>query len=118
MENVRVDLAAQIRFLRDLQGYSQDSLASHLGISQQAYQKLECGKCRITEDRLVQISAFLEIEPWQIKSLNRIELMSVYEQRQEHSARLKIKKEVLSIQNQIEELKKQNEHLLRQLNNS
>lgn len=46
-----LDLGSRIRFFRELKGISQEALATQLGISQQAYQKIESGATRLDIER-------------------------------------------------------------------
>lgn len=46
-----LDLGSKIRFFREMKGISQEALASQLGISQQAYQKIECGSTKLDIER-------------------------------------------------------------------
>jgi transcriptional regulator with XRE-family HTH domain len=51
-----------IRYLRESKGYSQDYVASMLGISQSTYANIELGKAKVTMERLMQISEILEAD--------------------------------------------------------
>jgi len=55
-------VAAKIRKIREGKNYSQDYLAAKLGISQNAYSKIELGYSNITLSRLVHISEILETD--------------------------------------------------------
>ncbi len=55
-------VAAKIRKIREEKSYSQDYLAAKLGISQNAYSKIELGYSNITLSRLISISEILEID--------------------------------------------------------
>lgn len=59
-------VAGNIRKVRDVRNYTQDYLAAKLGISQNAYSKIELGYSKITLERLFSISAILEIEVMQL----------------------------------------------------
>jgi len=52
-----------IRKYRDLRNYSQDYVARKMGISQNAYSKLETGKIPMTIDRLCEVARILDIAP-------------------------------------------------------
>ena len=58
----KLDLGHKIRFFREMKGYSQESLALELGISQQAYQKIESGITRLDVERAELIAKQLGIE--------------------------------------------------------
>lgn len=53
-------IAERIRQLRRSKDYSQQFMADGLGISQNAYSKLESGKTPIHLDRLCEVSALLD----------------------------------------------------------
>lgn len=55
-------IAANIRRIRELKNYTQDYLAAKLGISQNAYSKIELGYSNITLSRLFNIAEILEID--------------------------------------------------------
>ena len=55
-------VAANIRKIREFRDYTQEYLAMKLGISQNAYSKIELAYTRITLERLIQIAAILEID--------------------------------------------------------
>jgi len=54
-------VAGNIKKVRGIRNYTQDYLAAKLGISQNAYSKIELGYSRITLERLFSISAILEV---------------------------------------------------------
>ncbi|WP_293299103.1 helix-turn-helix transcriptional regulator [Pedobacter sp. UBA4863] len=54
-------VASKIRKLRENKNFSQEYLAKKIGISQNAYSKIELGYSKITLDRLIHISHILEI---------------------------------------------------------
>lgn len=55
-----------IRMARRVRDYSQEYMAISLGISQNAYSKLEAGKTPLTLDRLLAISSILGVTPEEI----------------------------------------------------
>lgn len=56
------NIASNIRRIRESKGYTQEYLAMKLGISQNAYSKIELGYTKITLERLFQIARIIEIE--------------------------------------------------------
>lgn len=56
------NIASNIRRIRESKGYTQEYLAMKLGISQNAYSKIELGYTRITLERLFHISKIIEVE--------------------------------------------------------
>ena len=69
------EIGNSIRIARLLKGFSQQNMASELGMKQQSYQLIECGKTHITKDRLKQICDILEIEVSLIKVLSNFDLL-------------------------------------------
>lgn len=61
-----------IRHLRRGKEYSQQYIAFRLGISQNAYSKLEGGKTVLTLERLFEISNILNIAPTKLLEEDRI----------------------------------------------
>ncbi|GAB3920859.1 hypothetical protein GCM10028827_03290 [Mucilaginibacter myungsuensis] len=55
-------LATSIRQLRESLYYSQEYMGVKLGIGQNAYSKIELGKCKITVERLAGIANILNID--------------------------------------------------------
>ncbi|MCJ8210538.1 helix-turn-helix domain-containing protein [Mucilaginibacter sp. RS28] len=53
-------VASNIRRVREGKGYTQEYLAMKLGISQNAYSKIELGYTKITLERLFQVAQLLE----------------------------------------------------------
>lgn len=115
MEKVNVKLGSQIRLIRELQGFSQESIALYLGISQQAYQRLESGRSKISDRRLKEIASFLDVDEHKLKYLDRNELLAVLRNEQSPSLRQKLKLEILSIKRELKILKKLNQRLLKEL---
>lgn len=56
-----LNLGSKIRFFRELKGISQEALATQLGISQQAYQKIESGATRLDIERANAIAHELDV---------------------------------------------------------
>lgn len=61
-ELLSLELGSKIRFFRELKGFSQEAIATQLGISQQAYQKIESGSTRLNLDRANVIANELGVE--------------------------------------------------------
>lgn len=51
-----------LRKLRELKGYSQEYVASQLGISQRAYSKIETNQAKLDWNRLAEIAKIFELE--------------------------------------------------------
>jgi transcriptional regulator with XRE-family HTH domain len=54
-------ISEKIRSLRQLRGYSQQNMADSLGVSVNAYSKIECGDTDVSWSRLEQIAKIFEI---------------------------------------------------------
>jgi len=59
-------IAEKIRQVRRTKDYSQQFMADRLGISQNAYSKLESGKTPIHLDRLCEVSVLLDISAFEL----------------------------------------------------
>jgi transcriptional regulator with XRE-family HTH domain len=53
----------KIRKIREIKGFSQEYLASKIGISQRAYSKLEANQIKIDWDRITLIAEILDVDP-------------------------------------------------------
>ncbi|WP_343063018.1 helix-turn-helix transcriptional regulator [Rhabdobacter roseus] len=62
MESKIRSVAANIRKIREFRDYTQEYLAMKLGISQNAYSKIELAYTRLTLERLLQIAYILEVD--------------------------------------------------------
>lgn len=60
MEEIDTEIGNRIRIIREQKGFSQDNLASALGITQPSYARLEKDDKRISVTRLIQIASFLK----------------------------------------------------------
>ena len=75
------EIVSNIRKVREFRNYTQDYLAAKLGISQNAYSKIELGYSNITLSRLIEISEILEvvlvdlIKP-ETESINQLKLLT------------------------------------------
>lgn len=70
-------VACNIRKIREFRNYTQDYLAAKLGISQNAYSKIELGYSKLTLERLFQISSILEVEVMQLITFDPSEFVHV-----------------------------------------
>jgi len=68
-------VAVNIRKIREFRNYTQDYLAAKLGISQNAYSKIELGYSKLTLDRLFRIAVLLEVEPTHLITNDHIEMV-------------------------------------------
>jgi transcriptional regulator with XRE-family HTH domain len=63
-------IGSKIKKIRELKNFSQKYMADKLNITQSSYSNLECGKMKISEERLKDIGLLLEIDPELIKQFN------------------------------------------------
>jgi transcriptional regulator with XRE-family HTH domain len=56
-------ISEKIRSLRQLRGFSQQNMADSLGVSVNAYSKIECGDTDVSWSRLEQVAKVFEIPP-------------------------------------------------------
>ncbi len=61
-----IDIAHKIRKLREKKDYSQTFMADKLGISQNAYSKIEIGLTKISLDRFFEIAKVLNVTPFEL----------------------------------------------------
>jgi len=59
-------VAGNIRKIREYRNYTQDYLAAKLGISQNAYSKIELSYSKLTLDRLFHIALILDVKVTQL----------------------------------------------------
>jgi len=52
-----------MRVLREANGYTQEYIASELGINQNTYSKLESGQTRLTVDRMKKLAELYKVNP-------------------------------------------------------
>jgi len=53
----------KLRLLREAKNWNQEQVAEKLGITQNAYSKIESGQTRLTVERLNELAAIFEVEP-------------------------------------------------------
>jgi len=53
----------KLRLLRLKKGFSQESIAFELGISQKSYSNIENGKTELKNDRIIKLAEILEVNP-------------------------------------------------------
>ncbi|CAG5069605.1 hypothetical protein DYBT9623_02341 [Dyadobacter sp. CECT 9623] len=71
-------VALNIRKIREYRDYTQEYLAMKLGISQNAYSKIELAYTRITLERLIQIAQILEVDSVDLIKGNSEELVRLH----------------------------------------
>jgi|GEM_PF-1430781 len=113
MEIQKIKLAQQIRSIREYKGYSQEVLAQHLGISQQAYQKIESGITRLSKERFLKITKYLELEVSKMNIHQLEEMISPYDKIIDPSNLNELRKEIKSIKKDLQSLKKLNVNILK-----
>jgi len=58
----------KLRLLREFRNYSQEYIAEKLGITQNAYSRIENNQTRLTADRLEKLAFILEVTPMELLS--------------------------------------------------
>lgn len=71
-------VASNIRKIREFRDYTQEYLAMKLGISQNAYSKIELAYTRITLERLIQIAQILEVDSVDLITSNSEDLIRLH----------------------------------------
>jgi len=62
MNELKLNLGKQIKELREIKGFSQEAIALTIGISQQAFQKIESNATKISLRKADQIAKSMEVE--------------------------------------------------------
>jgi transcriptional regulator with XRE-family HTH domain len=70
-------VALNVRKIREFRNYTQEYLALKLGITQNAYSKIELGYTKMTLERLMQIAQILEVETEVILSRKTEDMISI-----------------------------------------
>ncbi|MEE1884815.1 helix-turn-helix domain-containing protein [Pedobacter flavus] len=76
-------VASNIRGVREFRNYTQDYLAAKIGISQNAYSKIELGYSNINLERLFSISQILQVEPSYLISLDLKQLIETISKKED-----------------------------------
>lgn len=71
-------VASNIRKIREYRDYTQEYLAMKLGISQNAYSKIELAYTRITLERLIQIAQILEVDSVDLLNISGEDLIRLH----------------------------------------
>ena len=56
----------KIKQIRELKNFTQEHVATHLGLTTRAYSKIESGETQLTINRLNEISSILGVEPMEV----------------------------------------------------
>lgn len=56
----------KIKQIRELKNFTQEHVATHLGLTIRAYSKIESGETQLTINRLNEISSILGVEPMEV----------------------------------------------------
>ena len=56
----------KIKQIRELKNFTQEHVATHLGLTTRAYSKIESGETQLTINRLNEISSILGVEPLEV----------------------------------------------------
>ena len=59
---MKINLGQKVRQIRELKGYSQEYIASKMGVSQRAYSKMENNETRLDWNKISKIAEIFEIE--------------------------------------------------------
>lgn len=68
----------KIKQLRELKNFTQEYVASQLGLSTRAYSKIESGETQLTINRLNEISSILGISPIEILGFDDKNIFNIY----------------------------------------
>ena len=117
------NIVSNIRRIRDQKGYSQDSMAVELGITQTAYSRIESGESKLTIDRLQEIakildtdiSAFLDASKVTIQSQTNNDSANGYVENLHIENKESAKKLIQSFEKLIQTLEDENRHLKKEI---
>ena len=70
----------KIKQLRELKNYTQEHMASQLGLSTRAYSKIESGETQLTINRLNDIAHILGIKPIEVLGFDHKNIFNKYAQ--------------------------------------
>ena len=56
----------KLKQIRELKNFTQEYVATHLGLTTRAYSKIESGETQLTINRLNEISSILGVEPMEV----------------------------------------------------
>ena len=120
MENIKLNLGAKIKMLREIKGFSQEAIAAEIGLSQQAFQKIEVGDTKVSIERANKIAKSLELDLESLLNfqpnnyLNNCTQSGVVNTNNLVSDKViaQFEKQILILQKEMEFLKNQNTKLL------
>ncbi|HRN42306.1 MAG TPA: helix-turn-helix transcriptional regulator [Vicingus sp.] len=67
---MKKNIGTKVRQLRELKGFTQEYIASQLGVSQRAYSKIETNETRLDWEKLNKIADILEMNPTDIATFD------------------------------------------------
>lgn len=76
-------VASNIRGVREFRNFTQDYLAAKIGISQNAYSKIELGYSNINLERFFRISQILDVDPVYLISLDLKQLIETLSKKED-----------------------------------
>jgi transcriptional regulator with XRE-family HTH domain len=84
LEEKMRSMAYNIRKIREYRNYTQEYLAMKLGISQNAYSKIELAYTRITVERLIHIAQILEVDSVDLLTSTSDTLVRIHSNQAKH----------------------------------
>jgi transcriptional regulator with XRE-family HTH domain len=67
---MNMEVNTKIRHIRKLKGFTQNYLATELGVSQRAYSKIELNETKLNWKKMNQIASILNIGVWELLDTN------------------------------------------------
>jgi len=124
MEEIKLNLGNKIKMLREIKGFSQEAIALEIGLSQQAFQKIETGVSKISIERANKIAKSLELDLESLLNfqpnnyLNNCTQSGIINTNHLSSEEVieKYEKQVNFLRKEIEFLREQNIELLKMMN--
>jgi transcriptional regulator with XRE-family HTH domain len=65
-----MEVNTKIRHIRKLKGFTQNYLATELGVSQRAYSKIELNETKLNWKKMNQIASILNVSVWELLDTN------------------------------------------------
>jgi len=66
-----MEVNTKIRHIRKLKGFTQNYLATELGVSQRAYSKIELNETKLNWKKMNQIASILNVSVWELLDTKR-----------------------------------------------
>lgn len=83
-----MEIGQKIKKVRELRNFTQDYVASQIGIGQEAYSKIEANKTNVTIQRLEQIAKALEVSVFGLMSFDDEKILFNFSENNQQNAQI------------------------------